>query len=169
MLVCFIFVIFVSTKVPYTAYSAINPTFESFIHSYWTGKDQVVFSYEPSKMLRVISPKSVLEKFLTKAPEEPLRILVKDVLLPENNGIYTIEPNKKVHFQPTGSYDLKISIQALAQLITSRFSAQDLYRWGELVLPESGEISLMDSEIPDKITKLDRLFPKMITFYPEYD
>ncbi len=142
---------------------------DSFIHSYWTGNNQVVFSYEPSKMLRVVSPKSVFEKFVVTSPKTPLHILVKDPLLPENRGIYTITANNEVQFQTTGSHDLEISIQALAQLITGRFSTYDLYRCGELRLPENTEISYMGQEIPENIRILDTLFPKTITFYPEYD
>ncbi|MHA1602392.1 MAG: GNAT family N-acetyltransferase [Promethearchaeota archaeon] len=145
---------------------------EIFTHSYWIGNDAVIFSYEPSKMLRVVSPKSVLEKFLAVAPKESIRLLLKDPILPENSGVYTITENMDVQFltdQTDTSYDLEISIHALAQLITGRFSAYDLYRCGELVIPEKTEIYYMDQEMPEKILELDKLYPKMVTFYPEYD
>jgi predicted acetyltransferase len=150
-----------------------NFPIESFIHSYWTGKDQVVFSYEPSKMLRVVSPKAVLKKFVnpTSVPTEPVALLIQDALLPENSGVYKITENKTVQFHgdQTSFYDLEISIQALAKLITGRFSAHELYRCGELRLPENAEISYLVPEIPEKIAILDALFPKVVTFYPEYD
>ena len=120
--------------------------------------------HEPSKMLRV-SPKSVLEKFLTNAPEEPLRLKVKDALLPENSGVYTISTSKAVSFDPTGPYDVEISIQALAQLITGRFSAQNLYHQGELLVPENGDISFLVPEISGNIAELDNLFPKVLQNY----
>ncbi|MHA1617717.1 MAG: GNAT family N-acetyltransferase [Promethearchaeota archaeon] len=142
---------------------------ESFVHSYWSGNDAVVYSYEPSKMLRVVSPKSVLEMFLSTSPKEPIRLLINDLLLPENNGVYTITEKNEVQFQTTGSYDLDISINALAQLITGRSSAQDLYRCGELIVPGNSEISYMVQEIPEKVAELDNLYPKVVTFYPEYD
>ena len=141
---------------------------DQFIHSYWNGKDDAIFSYQPSKMLRVVSPKSALEKFLKNTPEKSLRVQLKDSLLSENSGVYTITKNKTVLFETEGSHDLEITIHGLAQLITGRFSASDLYLRGELIVPENTEISSLLRDIPEIVLELDPLYPKIVTFYPEY-
>ncbi|UYP47040.1 hypothetical protein NEF87_003325 [Candidatus Lokiarchaeum ossiferum] len=142
---------------------------DRFIHSYWNGGDEAIFSYQPSKMLRVVSPKSVFEKFLDIAPQKPLKILLNDSLLPENSGVYTLTEKKTVQFEIEAIHDLEITIHGLAQMITGRFSASDLYLSGEIIFPGNTEVSTLFSEIPEIILELDRLYPKIVTFYPEYD
>ena len=103
-------------------------------------------SIEPDQMLRLVDVETALG-YLEFAPEEPLVLDVRDDVIPENHGQYTIGYGKVVR-GAEAEQSVSLDVRQLAQLYAGYLPAVDLARHG-LVQPSSTDaLELLGSLFP---------------------
>jgi predicted acetyltransferase len=101
---------------------------------------------EPDQMLRLVGVESALG-YLERASEAPLVLDVKDDVIPENAGEYTIEDGKVIR-GAEAKESVSLDVRRLAQLYAGYLPVKDLARHGQL-----------DASSPEALELLDSLFP----------
>jgi predicted acetyltransferase len=101
---------------------------------------------EPDQMLRLVDVAGALG-YLERESEAPLVLEVRDDVIPENAGEYTIGDGKVVRGAEAGE-SVSLDVRQLAQLYAGYLPARDLARHG-LVKPSS----------PEALDLLEELFP----------
>jgi len=103
-------------------------------------------SIDPDQMLRLVDVETALG-YLGLAPEEPLVLDVRDDVIPENHGQYTIGYGKVVR-GAEAEQSVSLDVRQLAQLYA-----------GYLPVKELARHSLLDASSPKALELLDSLFP----------
>ena len=103
-------------------------------------------SIDPDQMLRLVDVETALGH-LERASEAPLVLDVKDDVIPENQGAYTIGYGKLVR-GAEAEESVSLDVRQLAQLYAGYLPARDLARHG-----------LLDASSPEALDLLDWLFP----------
>jgi len=101
---------------------------------------------EPDQMLRLVDVESALG-YLERASEAPLVLDVKDDVVPENAGEYTIGDGKVIRGVEAEEC-VSLDVRRLAQLYAGYLPVKDLARHG-----------LLDASSPEALELLDSLFP----------
>ena len=101
---------------------------------------------EPDQMLRLVDVETALG-YLERTPEAPLVLDVKDDVIPENAGEYTVADGKVVR-GAEAEQSVSLDVRQLAQLYAGYLPARDLARHG-----------LIDASSPEALDLLDSLFP----------
>ena len=108
-------------------------------------------------MLRILDPLAIFKNL--KLENSNIRIYIKDKILRENTGLYSL--NKEIKFSNTteekSAYDLKIDIGDLVFLITGYFSVDDLVKLGKI-----------DIKNKNVIKKLNKTFSKKNSYLYEF-
>jgi predicted acetyltransferase len=101
---------------------------------------------EPDQMLRLVDVATALS-YLDLAPAEPLVLDVKDDVMAENQGEYTIWQGEVVR-GTEAEQSVSLDVRQLAQLYAGYLSARELAR-RELIRPSSAEaLELLDALFP---------------------
>ena len=101
---------------------------------------------EPDQMLRLVDVETALG-YLGGAPEEPLVLNVKDDVIAENQGEYTIGHGRVVRGAET-EQSVTLDVRQLAQLYAGYLPAGELARH-DLIQPSSAEaLELLDALFP---------------------
>ena len=112
---------------------------------------------KPFMMLRILDPLAIFKNL--KLENSNIRIYIKDKILRENTGLYSL--NKEIKFSNTteekSAYDLKIDIGDLVFLITGYFSVDDLVKLGKI-----------DIKNKNVIKKLNKTFSKKNSYLYEF-
>ena len=112
---------------------------------------------KPFMMLRILDPLAIFKNL--KLENSNIRIYIKDKILKENTGLYSL--NKEIKFsnitEEKASYDLKIDIGDLVFLITGYFSIDDLVKLGKI-----------DIKNKNVIKKLNKIFNKRNSYLYEF-
>jgi predicted acetyltransferase len=103
-------------------------------------------SIDPDQMLRLVDVETALG-YLELATEEPLVLDVRDDVIAENQGQYTIGHGKVVR-GAEGEQSVWLDVRQLAQLYAGYLSAKELARH-----------ELLDASSPEALRLLDSLFP----------
>jgi predicted acetyltransferase len=101
---------------------------------------------DPDQMLRLVDVESALG-YLGRVPEAPLVLDVRDDVIPENAGEYTIGDGKVVRGAEAGE-SVTLDVRQLAQLYAGYLPARDLVRHG-----------LVKTSSPEALDLLQELFP----------
>jgi len=116
-----------------------------------------------SRMIRIVDFKGFLERLIEDKPKNPICIHIKDDIVTENEGFYTILPNGKVEKQRSCDSDLTATITDIVPLLTGLKSAKELYYKGKLKVREN-EVIDQSYIVPDIIREIDSILPKVTTF-----
>ena len=103
-------------------------------------------SIDPDQMLRLVDVETALG-YLELAPEEPLVLDVRDDVIPENQGEYTMGYGKVVRGAEVRQ-SVSLDVRQLAQLYAGYLPVKDLARH-----------DLLDASSPEALRLLDSLFP----------
>jgi predicted acetyltransferase len=103
-------------------------------------------SIEPDQMLCLVDVEKALG-YLQLTPEAPLVLDVKDDVIPDNHGQYTIADGKVARGAKVEE-SVSLDVRQLAQLYAGYLPAKDLARH-----------SLLDASSPEALELLDSLFP----------
>ena len=103
-------------------------------------------SIEPDQMLCLVDVEKALG-YLQLTPEAPLVLDVKDDVIPDNHGQYTIADGKVARGAEVEE-SVSLDVRQLAQLYAGYLPAKDLARH-----------SLLDASSPEALELLDSLFP----------
>jgi predicted acetyltransferase len=103
-------------------------------------------SIDPDQMLRLVDVETALG-YLELAPEEPLVLDVRDDVIPENHGQYTVGYGKVVR-GTEAEQSVSLDVRQLAQLYAGYLPVEDLARH-----------ELLDASSPEALCLLDSLFP----------
>ena len=103
-------------------------------------------SIDPDQMLRLLDVETALG-YLELAPEEPLVLDVRDDVIPENHGQYTVGYGKVVR-GAEAEQSVSLDVRQLAQLYAGYLPVEDLARH-----------DLLDASSPWALRLLDSLFP----------
>jgi predicted acetyltransferase len=115
------------------------------LHPYLQGS-YVRASIDPDQMLRLVDVETALG-YLQRASEEPLVLDVRDDVIEENQGKYTIGHGKVVR-ATEAEQSVTLDVRQLAQLYAGYLPATDLAR-RDLVQPSSTRaLELLDSLFP---------------------
>jgi predicted acetyltransferase len=101
---------------------------------------------DPDQMLRLVDVESALG-YLQHASEAPLVLDVKDDVIPENTGEYTLGDGKVVRGAEAGE-GVSLDVRQLAQLYAGYLPARDLARHGLLQPSSPGALDLLDALFP---------------------
>lgn len=101
---------------------------------------------EPDQMLRLVDVEGALG-YLRRASEAPLVLDVKDDVIPENAGEYTIGDGKVVRGAEAED-SVSLDVRRLAQLYSGYLPVRDLARHG-----------LVEASLPEALGLLETLFP----------
>jgi predicted acetyltransferase len=101
---------------------------------------------EPDQMLRLVDVAGALG-YLRRVPERPLVLDVRDDVIPENAGEYTIGDGKVVRGAEAGE-SVSLDVRQLAQLYAGYLPARDLARH-----------RLVKASSPEALDLLEELFP----------
>ncbi len=101
---------------------------------------------DPDQMLRLVDVETAFG-YLELTPEEPLVLDVRDDVIPENHGRYTIGYGKVVR-GAEAKQSVSLDVRQLAQLYAGYLPAEDLARH-----------DLLDAGSPEALRLLDSLFP----------
>ena len=101
---------------------------------------------EPDQMLRLVDVAGALG-YLQRAPERPLVLDIRDDVIPENAGQYTIGDGKVIRGAEAGE-SVSLDVRQLAQLYAGYLPARDLARHG-----------LVKASTPEALRLLEELFP----------
>ena len=136
---------------------------ELFLKDLGRPEKKMFFGSWISRMIRIIDFKGFLESLIEKTPQSPICIHIKDDVLEENEGFYTILPSGEVKKQSSGTSDLAAAITDIVPLLTGLKSAKELYYNGRLKVNGSAGIEQSHS-VPEVISEIDGLLPKVTTF-----
>ena len=140
---------------------------ELLIDTYWkVGRDVELLTF-PSRMMRILDVKKLIEELIVTSPQTPICLLVRDEFLPECQGNYSISTDGRVEKVDQKIADLAIAISDLAPLLTGRKSARELYLHGKLEIPDQPIVYHTIEKIPEIVQKFARCFPKVLTFNAE--
>ena len=103
-------------------------------------------SIDPDQMLRLVDVETALG-YLELAPEEPLVLDVRDDVIPENHGQYTIGYGKVVR-GAEAEQSVSLDVRQLAQLYAGYLPARELARHDLLAASSPGALRLLDSLFP---------------------
>ncbi len=103
-------------------------------------------SIDPDQMLRLVDVETALG-YLELTPEEPLVLEVRDDVIPENRGEYTMGYGKVVR-GAEAKQSVSLDVRQLAQLYAGYLPARELARH-----------DLLDAGSPEALRLLDSLFP----------
>jgi predicted acetyltransferase len=103
-------------------------------------------SIDPDQMLRLVDVETALG-YLELAPEEPLVLDVRDDVIPENQGEYTMGYGKVVR-GAEAEQSVALDVRQLAQLYAGYLPVEDLARY-----------DLLEASSPRALRLLDSLFP----------
>jgi len=101
---------------------------------------------DPDQMLRLVDVESALG-YLQHASEAPLVLDVKDDVIPENKGEYTLGDGKVVRGAEAGE-SISLDVRQLAQLYAGYLPARNLARHGLLQPSSPGALDLLDALFP---------------------
>lgn len=103
-------------------------------------------SIDPDQMLRLVDVETALG-YLELAPEEPLVLDVRDDVIPENHGQYTVGYGKVV-LGAEAEQSVSLDVRQLAQLYAGYLPAGELARHDLLDASSPGALRLLDSLFP---------------------
>src|SRR5215216_3903020 len=103
-------------------------------------------SIDPDQMLRLVDVETALG-YLELAPEEPLVLDIRDDVIPENQGEYTMGYGKVVRGAETRQ-SVSLDVRQLAQLYAGYLPVEDLARH-----------DLIQASSPEALHLLEALFP----------
>jgi predicted acetyltransferase len=103
-------------------------------------------SIDPDQMLRLVDVETALG-YLGLAPEEPLVLDVRDDVIPENHGQYTIGYGKVVR-GAEAEQSVSLDVRQLAQLYAGYLPARELARHDLLAASSPSALRLLDSLLP---------------------
>jgi len=103
-------------------------------------------SIDPDQMLRLVDVETALG-YLELAPEEPLVLDVRDDVIPENQGEYTMGYGKVVR-GAEARQSVSLDVRQLAQLYAGYIPVEDLARHDLLHASSPGALRLLDSLFP---------------------
>jgi predicted acetyltransferase len=103
-------------------------------------------SIDPDQMLRLVDVETALG-YLGLAPEEPLVLDVRDDVIPENHGQYTIGYGKVVR-GAEAEQSVSLDVRQLAQLYAGYLPARELARHDLLAASSPWALRLLDSLLP---------------------
>jgi predicted acetyltransferase len=103
-------------------------------------------SIDPDQMLRLVDVETALG-YLELAPEEPLVLDVRDDVIPENQGEYTIGYGKVVR-GAEAEQSVSLDVRQLAQLYAGYLPVEDLARHDLLDASSPGALRLLESLLP---------------------
>lgn len=117
-----------------------------------------------SRMVRVVDFQDVLERLIETAPIQPVCIYIKDDIINDNEGYYTISPDGNVQKEKRGRSDVSASITDIVPLLTGLKSARTLYYDGKLKVTGKDTIEQSFAALPEIIKEIDAILPKITTF-----
>ena len=100
----------------------------------------------PDQMLRLVDVETALG-YLELASGAPLVLDVRDAVIPENHGEYTVADGKVIRGAEAGE-NVSLDVRQLAQLYAGYLTARDLARH-----------DLLEASSPEALELLDALFP----------
>ena len=103
-------------------------------------------SIDPDQMLRLVDVETALG-YLELAPEEPLVLDVRDDVIPENQGEYTMGYGKVVR-GAEAEQSVSLDVRQLAQLYAGYLPVEDLARHDLLDASSPGALRLLESLFP---------------------
>ena len=103
-------------------------------------------SIDPDQMLRLVDVETALG-YLELASGAPLVLDVRDAVIPENHGEYTVADGKVIRGAEAGE-NVSLDVRQLAQLYAGYLPARDLARH-----------DLLEASSPEALELLDALFP----------
>jgi len=103
-------------------------------------------SIDPDQMLRLVDVETALG-YLELAPEEPLVLDVRDDVMPENHGQYTVGHGKVVR-GAEAEQSVSLDVRQLAQLYAGYLPVEDLARYDLLRASSPRALRLLDSLFP---------------------
>jgi predicted acetyltransferase len=101
---------------------------------------------EPDQMLRLVDVERALG-YLDRVSEAPLVLDIKDDVITENTGEYTLGDGKVVRAAEAGE-SVSLDVRQLAQLYAGYLPATDLARHGLLQPSSPGALDLLDALFP---------------------
>jgi predicted acetyltransferase len=112
-------------------------------------------SIDPDQMLRLVDVETALG-YLELVPEEPLVLDVRDDVIPENQGEYTVGHGKVVR-GAEAEQSVSLDVRQLAQLYAGYLPVEDLARHDLLDATSPWALRLLDSLFPLRDPRLYRL------------
>ncbi|RLL82560.1 acetyltransferase [Mesotoga sp. H07pep.5.4] len=134
---------------------------ELFFHSRWQAGKELKMIDASSRMVRILHPLPVISKLMDRSVRGNVVLKVKDELLSQNNCKILVGNGKAEITEATE--DFQIAISDLVPLLTGRISATRLWRLGKLLTGSWNNIPWGISEVPEKVSILDSIFPEIIT------
>ncbi|PZC51735.1 sterol carrier protein domain-containing protein, partial [Mesotoga sp. TolDC] len=132
-----------------------------FFHSRWQAGKELKMIDASSRMVRILHPLPVISKLMDRSVRGNVVLKVKDELLSQNNCKILVGNGKAEITEATE--DFQIAISDLVPLLTGRLSATRLWRLGKLQASSWENIPWGISEVPEKVSILESIFPEIIT------
>ncbi|MCL2619770.1 MAG: sterol carrier protein domain-containing protein, partial [Defluviitaleaceae bacterium] len=161
------------TKLPnlkYCNFSSLPPDFPlEFLVKEMSRPEEAIKSIRNNtRMARIINFSNLLEKLIVQPPKTPVTIQVKDELIPQNNGFFSVSPEGQVQHKTNTEDDfITIDIRDTAPLLCGMTSAEELYYSGRISISSSQNTTQSRHQLPDPIKTLATMLPKTVTYNPD--